>query len=39
MKKSGKVLLTADLGYEYGFKDIDGNDTMAKMASLYWNMK
>jgi hypothetical protein len=24
MKKSGKVLMTADLGYEYGFKDING---------------
>ncbi|XP_052061486.1 dehydrogenase/reductase SDR family member 1-like isoform X2 [Mytilus californianus] len=26
MKKSGKILMTADLGYEYGFKDIDGKD-------------
>lgn len=26
MKKSGKVLMTADLGYEYGFKDINGKD-------------
>ncbi|CAC5419129.1 DHRS1 [Mytilus coruscus] len=26
MKKSGKILITADLGYEYGFKDIDGKD-------------
>ena len=24
MKKSGRVCFTADLGYEYGFKDING---------------
>ncbi|XP_052061730.1 dehydrogenase/reductase SDR family member 1-like [Mytilus californianus] len=26
MKKSGRILTTADLGKEYGFKDIDGKD-------------
>ncbi|VDK26880.1 unnamed protein product [Anisakis simplex] len=25
MKKSGRILLTSDLGQEYGFVDIDGN--------------
>lgn len=24
MRKTGKILITADLGAEYGFKDIDG---------------
>ncbi|XP_076113002.1 dehydrogenase/reductase SDR family member 1-like [Mytilus galloprovincialis] len=28
MKKSGKILMTADLGYEYGFKDVDGREPM-----------
>ena len=25
MKKSGKILLSAELGREYGFKDVGGN--------------
>uniref|UniRef100_A0A0N4ZN28 Short-chain dehydrogenase n=1 Tax=Parastrongyloides trichosuri TaxID=131310 RepID=A0A0N4ZN28_PARTI len=28
IKKSGKVLLTADLSHEYGFKDIDGREIL-----------
>lgn len=28
MKKSGRILMTADLGYEYGFKDINGKEPL-----------
>ncbi|CAJ0603856.1 unnamed protein product [Cylicocyclus nassatus] len=26
MEKTGRILVTADLGREYGFRDIDGRD-------------
>jgi hypothetical protein len=26
LEKTGKILITADLGKEYGFKDIDGRE-------------
>ncbi|XP_060075319.1 dehydrogenase/reductase SDR family member 1-like [Ylistrum balloti] len=29
MKKTGKILLSAELGYEYGFKDIDGEERIS----------
>ncbi|XP_033755467.1 dehydrogenase/reductase SDR family member 1-like [Pecten maximus] len=29
MKKTGRIQLTADLGYEYGFKDIDGREKVS----------
>ncbi|OWF41830.1 Dehydrogenase/reductase SDR family member 1 [Mizuhopecten yessoensis] len=29
MKKTGKIQLSADLGYEYGFKDIDGREKVS----------
>ena len=29
MRKTGKTVLTADLGKEYGFKDVDGKEHLS----------
>ena len=39
MKKTGRILHTRDLGREYGFTDIDGQDPLLYPGCKLWNKR